>query len=162
MAPGWFPEGPIVDGRFIEGAMPPGWLAEGPIVDGRFIEGAMVVGRLAEGAELGLCMAPPPKFPAGRAAGAEGACRAGAAACRAGAGAGASFLSLAALAMLAEPRSAERINAVEPTRRVLRRLGMLIESSFSFQSVGRAAYRLRVHYCTLLTFPSVKVTFMSL
>jgi hypothetical protein len=154
MVPGWLAEGPIVEGRFIEGAMPPGWLAEGPIVEGRFVEGAMVVGRLADGDELGLCMAPP-EFPAGLAA--------GAAALGAGAAfAGASFLSPAALAMLAAPMSAERINAVEPTRRVLRRLAMLIESSFPFQSVGRAASRLRVHYSTLLTFPLTKVTFISL
>jgi hypothetical protein len=129
------------------------------MVVGRFAEGAMVAGRLADGAVLGLCMAPPPEFPAGRAAGAAGLA---AGAAFAGAGAGAVFLSPAALAMLAAPRSAEKINAVEPTRRVLRRLGMLIESSFSFQFVGRAAYRLRVHYSTLLTFPLMKVTFMSL
>jgi hypothetical protein len=98
----------------------------------------MVVGRLADGAVLGLCMTPPPEFPAGLAAGADGACRAGAAACLAGAGAeaGAAYLSPAALAMLAAPKSAEKINAVEPTRMVLRRLGMLIESSFPFNPLG--------------------------
>jgi hypothetical protein len=95
----------------------------------------MVVGRFADGPVLGpvlgLCMAPPPEFPVGLAAGAG-------AACLAGAGAEAAFLSPAALAMLATPRNVEIINAVEPVLMAWRKLGMLIESSFPFQSLGLA------------------------
>jgi hypothetical protein len=92
--------------------------------------------------------APTPGFPAGPAgwdaglagcAAGRAGCAAGLAGCAAGlggGGAGADFLSLAALAMLPNPRSTARIVAAETYLMALRRIGIVIVSSFLSQSPG--------------------------
>ena len=97
----------------VVGRVPP------PLVVGPWLAGPLAVGP---------CVAPPPEFPAGRAAGAAGlAAGAGLA------GAGAGFLSVAALAMLPNPNIPAKISSAEPFLIILRRIGLLIESSFHFQ-----------------------------
>ena len=65
-----------------------------------------------------------------------------------------------ALAILAIPTNAARIAAAEPFFMALQRICVVIISSFLFEA--RALFVARTHYSTLLTFPFVKVTFMSL
>ncbi|MGA3371761.1 MAG: hypothetical protein ABSC48_08380 [Terracidiphilus sp.] len=104
----------------------------------------------------------PPGFPAGLAAGC-GAGRGAGAACLGGGGGGAGFLSVAAPAMLPNPRNTARIVAVETFLMVLLRIVIVIVSSFLSQSLGlRHVPAARMYYSTLLTFPFVKVTFISL
>jgi hypothetical protein len=96
------------------------------------------------------CEAPPLAPLAGLAAGLAGA-----------AGLGAGFLSSAARARLAAPSNPARIKAAELYATALRRNWMVIVSSVSFPA-PRAILDARSIYSTLLTFPFVNVTFMSL
>lgn len=127
---------------------------------------------------VGPCEAKPPEPPEGRAAGAGGLAAGAGWAAGAGLGAGAGFLlSAAELVMLPNPRRRARIVAAAPLRMALRRSCIVIESSFPFQSSGSTLHSrsgnllcepdcanlaAQAAYLTLLTFPFVKVTFMSL
>jgi hypothetical protein len=71
------------------------------------------------------------------------------------------FVSMAALARLAAPSRPARINAAEPFLMAFGRNCMVIVSSFLFQA-SAPSLDARALYSTSLTFPLVKVTFMSL
>jgi hypothetical protein len=141
---------------FVEGRTPAP-PAVGPLVAGWLADGPLLAGWLADGpAALGPWVAPPPELPDGLEEGAGRDVAAG----LAGAGVDAGFLvSAAAAATAIALRSAPRMIALNPILRVFRLLGILIKSSFLAEF---APSRLHGNYSTLLTFPLVKVTFMSL
>lgn len=121
VVPGRLTDGPLALGRLADGPPSTCRLADGPFTVGRLAEGPLWIGRLADGPALGLCTAPPPEFPAGRADGAAGLA---AGADFAGAGAEA-FLSLAKLPILNRPAT---IRTAEVSRMALRRFDLLIGS----------------------------------